>query len=138
MPLAYGLGKDPNLSAEIVRALSMQTFASRTESGHDHFFNTFGKFGAVNARHPDRILAAATSDAARSRVQYLELMTAVDIGAARDAAKAVAVAHPFEPANFDADDAALDAAFAKIVPAAIAHARALEAERLAALRCASV
>jgi adenosine deaminase len=137
VPLAYGLGKDPNLSAEIVRALSMQTFASRTESGHDHFFNTFGKFGAVNARHPDRILAAATSDAARSRVQYLELMTAVDIGAARDAAKAVAVAHPFEPANFDADDAALDAAFAKIVPAAIAHARALEAERLAALRCAS-
>jgi adenosine deaminase len=137
VPLAYGLAKDPNLSAEIVRALSMQTFDSHTESGHDHFFNTFAGFAAINARHPDRILAAATSDAARSRVQYLELMTAVDVAAARAAAKSASVAHPFEPANFDADDAALDGAFAKIVPAAIAHARTLEAERLADLRCAS-
>jgi hypothetical protein len=131
--LASGIARDPNLPAAIVRALSMQSFEPGSESGHDHFFNTFGKFEAVAARHPDRVLAAAVSDAARSRVQYLELMTALDASAARAAASAVA--QTFDPNDLAADDAALDPAFARLVPAALAHAHELEAERLADLRC---
>jgi hypothetical protein len=137
VPLTRGMSDDPNLAATIVRALSMQTFEPGGESGHDHFFNTFGKFAAINARHPGRVVAAATSDAARSGVQYLELMTAIDIGAARAAAKTAAAAHPFDANHFSADDAALDGAFAKLVPMAVAHARALEAQRRADLHCAS-
>jgi adenosine deaminase len=136
-PLAAGVARDPNLAATIVRALSMETFEPRTESGHDHFFNTFGKFGAIAAKHPDRVLAAATADAARAGVSYLELMTAVDVGAARAAAQQTAAAHPFDPANFAADDAALDAAFAELAPAAVAHAQALEAQRRTDLACAT-
>jgi adenosine deaminase len=136
-PLAAGMARDPNLSAALVRALSMQTFEPLTESGHDHFFNTFGKFEAVAGRHPDRVLAVPTSDAARSRVQYLELMTALDAGAARAAEVTAASAHAFDPADFAADDAALDATFARVVPAAVEHARALEAKRRADLRCGS-
>jgi adenosine deaminase len=137
VPLATGIANDPNLAAEIVRALSMETFASKTESGHDHFFNTFEKFGSVAARHPDRVLAAATSDAARAGVSYLELMTALDAGAAMGTAREAAATQPFDPVNFAADDAALDAPFAALVPAALAHAHSVEAARRADLGCDS-
>lgn len=36
----------------VLRAWSMQDFTSGEESGHDHFFATFGKFGEATWRHP--------------------------------------------------------------------------------------
>jgi adenosine deaminase len=135
LPLTTGIARDPNLAASIVRALSMETFDSATESGHDHFFNTFDKFGSIAARHPDRVLAAATSEAARSGVTYLELMTALDAGAARTAASDAAHAHAFDPADLHADDTALDAAFAKLIPSAFDDARTIDAQRSTDLGC---
>jgi adenosine deaminase len=137
VPLTTGIARDPNLAASIVRALSMQTFDSATESGHDHFFNTFDKFGSIAARHPDRVLAVATADAARSGVTYLELMTALDAGGARAAARDAAHRHAFDPAGLRADDAALDAAFAKLIPSAFDDARTIDAQRKADLGCAT-
>ena len=135
LPLTTGIARDPNLAASIVRALSMQTFDSATESGHDHFFNTFGKFGSIAARHPDRVLAVATADAARSGVTYLELMTALDLSAARTAASDTARMHAFDPADLHGDDAALDTAFAKLIPTAFDDARTIDAQRANDLGC---
>ena len=135
--LAASIARDSNLAVSLVRAMSMETFAPGAESGHDHFFNTFGKFGSVAGRHRDRILAAATSDAARAGVSYLELMTAFDSAAARGAGLEAATTHPFDPGNLAADDAALDGLFPAVVRAAIATARTLDAARLTALGCAT-
>jgi adenosine deaminase len=137
VPLTTGIAHDANLAAAIVRALSMQTFDSATESGHDHFFNTFGKFGSIAGRHPDRVLAAATADAARSGVTYLELMTALDANGARAAASDAARMHAFDPADLHGDDTALDAAFAKLIPTAFDDARTVDAQRSADLGCAT-
>jgi adenosine deaminase len=135
VPLATGIASDANLAASIVRALSMETFAPHGESGHDHFFNTFGKFSSVAAKHPDRVLAAATADAARDGVSYLELMTALDVGESFAAAHDAGVAHPFDPVNLAADDAALDAPFVVLGPKAIADAHTVQTAMRTDLGC---
>ena len=94
-PLAAAIHRNANLATDIVRALSMETFEPTTESGHDHFFNAFGKFGSVAAKHKGRVVASASSEAARAGVSYLELMTAVDVGEARRASIEATVA--FDP-----------------------------------------
>ena len=133
--LADGIAHDPNLAATVVRALSMQDFTPVSESGHDHFFNSFDKFEPVAGVHPDRVLAAPIADAARANVQYLELMTLLDGGPLFAAAGAVEKTHTFDPGNFAADDAALDGAFAQLVPAAVALAKYRAGEVRADLRC---
>jgi hypothetical protein len=53
------------------------------ESGHDHFFATFGKFGAASgANHTADMLVEVRSTAAGENVQYLELMFNPDGGQA--------------------------------------------------------
>lgn len=131
--LADGVARDPELVQSLVRALSMQSFVPGAESGHDHFFATFGKFGALSGKYPGRVTAAATRDAARNGVERLELMQ--NVGAFDDLA-ALAAAAPFDPERLADDDAALEKAGAA---AAAARARtaalALERDRRAALGC---
>ncbi|WP_079027446.1 adenosine deaminase family protein [Streptomyces rimosus] len=60
---------------QILRAWSMQDFSSASgESGHDHFFATFGKFGEVTWRHNGTLLADVANTAARQNQFYLETM----------------------------------------------------------------
>ncbi|MEU0965845.1 adenosine deaminase [Streptomyces sp. NPDC005917] len=57
----------------IIRAWSMQDFPP-DQLGHDHFFATFDKFGAVASRHPGKLLAEVADTAAAQRQFYLETM----------------------------------------------------------------
>lgn len=56
-------------------AWSMEGFQpGQGETGHDHFFNTFGKFGAVTGPHRVEMLADVLDRAGRQNEQYLETM----------------------------------------------------------------
>ncbi|MEV5597719.1 adenosine deaminase [Streptomyces sp. NPDC052496] len=67
--------KDRAFYRQILRAWSMQDFSSASgESGHDHFFAAFGKFGEVTWRHGGRLLADVANTAARQNQFYLETM----------------------------------------------------------------
>ncbi|KOV93080.1 adenosine deaminase [Streptomyces sp. NRRL B-3648] len=57
----------------LVRAWSMQDFP-RDRNGHDHFFDTFGKFGEVTWRHRGKLLAEVAETAVRDNQVYLETM----------------------------------------------------------------
>jgi adenosine deaminase len=75
-----GAGNEPTPAPgafydEIVRAWSMKDFVpGGAESGHDHFFATFGKYGAVSGAHRDESLADLATRAASENVQYVETM----------------------------------------------------------------
>jgi adenosine deaminase len=81
-PSASAALQDPVLYGRLLDALSMRQFRPGPESGHDHFFATFGKFGAAtNGRTPE-MLEEARSRAAEDHLQYMELMFNPDGGAA--------------------------------------------------------
>jgi adenosine deaminase len=73
--------KDSGLYQQVINAQSMRFF-NGPESGHDHFFNAFGKFGAVSRSHQGEMLAEVTSRAASQNVSYLEMLLAPDKGEA--------------------------------------------------------
>ncbi len=59
----------------LVDALSMRTFVPRSGiSGHDQFFSTFDRFGAVERTHRGEWLDEVASRAASQNEQYLEIM----------------------------------------------------------------
>ena len=74
VPLADALS-DPSLYDSVLRAWSMERFQGTLLEAHQHFFDTFGKFGAVlsDARTGDAI-ADVLSTAGRNRQLYVELM----------------------------------------------------------------
>nr|WP_329124665.1 adenosine deaminase [Streptomyces sp. NBC_01353] len=66
---------DPVFRSQVIRAWSMQDFTpGQGESSHDHFFATFGKFGAVSSLEPGRMLAEVSTSAAKQHLFYLETM----------------------------------------------------------------
>ena len=74
-----GLGAgDPMAYGKLVDALStrgwQQGIGAGTVSGHDQFFGSFSRFGAVYSGHLGQWLALARQQAARDHVSYLELM----------------------------------------------------------------
>jgi len=52
------------------------------ESGHDHFFATFDKFGLATQGHTPEMIAEVANRAAAQNESYLELMFGLDDGAA--------------------------------------------------------
>jgi hypothetical protein len=72
---------DGNLYDELIDAWSMRNWNAARISGHDQFFDSFGKFGALPYRVGDE-LAEAAGRAASGRVSYLELMLTADGGVA--------------------------------------------------------
>ncbi len=73
--------KDPVLYQQLLDAFSMRQFHAGAESGHDHFFATFGKFGAATYNHTAEMLAEVRSRAAEDHLQYMEIMFNPDGGA---------------------------------------------------------
>jgi len=66
----------------VIAAWSMEGFQpGGGESGHDHFFNAFGKFGAVTGAHRPELLADVLDRAGRQNEQYMESMTTRQGGA---------------------------------------------------------
>ncbi len=65
---------DQHLYDELIDAFSMRTFVPVTgESGHDHFFDTFGRFGD-DKRFTGEWIDEVAARAAAQNEQYLELM----------------------------------------------------------------
>ncbi|MBI1682741.1 adenosine deaminase family protein [Caulobacter hibisci] len=74
---ARGLSKaDPGLYARAVNSLSMLNYNPGADgaqaSGHDQFFSTFGRFGAVTENNLPAMLAVVREYAAGDRVGYVE------------------------------------------------------------------
>jgi adenosine deaminase len=70
---------DQNLYDALIDAFSMRSFVPHAGvSGHDQFFDTFPKFGGVNARHEGEWIDEIASRAASQNEQYLELMQTPD------------------------------------------------------------
>ncbi|HTV14595.1 MAG TPA: hypothetical protein VME68_07755 [Acidobacteriaceae bacterium] len=71
-----------HLYDELIDAFSMRTFIPVTgESGHDHFFDTFDRFGD-DKRFSGEWIDEVTARAAAQNEQYLELMQTPDFKAA--------------------------------------------------------
>jgi hypothetical protein len=81
-PAAAVAYQDAGLYARMLDAYSMRGWLPARESGHDHFFATFGKFGAVTNAHTADMLAEVRSRAAAENLEYLELMFNPDSGRA--------------------------------------------------------
>jgi hypothetical protein len=88
---------NPALFHNMVDAFSMRDFhphcdpagaadssATICESNHDHFFDTFPRFGAASEGHTGEMLAEAASRAAGDHLDYLEIMNTEDGKVSRD------------------------------------------------------
>ncbi len=73
---------DHVLYNQIIDAWSMRNWRPGDESGHDHFFATFDKFGLASNDHTAEAVATVINRAAREHVQYVEFMHTADGGAA--------------------------------------------------------
>jgi hypothetical protein len=67
---------DSLMYRQMVDAWSMRNWQLSGQSGHDHFFDAFSKFGGAGSS--GQMLADAMKSAARGRVSYLELMLTPD------------------------------------------------------------
>lgn len=64
---------DRDFRQRVIRAWSMADFKeTAAESGHDHFFATFGKIKAVTRSHRGRLLAEVTKVASANHQNYVE------------------------------------------------------------------
>jgi adenosine deaminase len=81
-PPASAAYQDQGLYNQLLDAFSMRGWNPARESGHDHFFATFGKFGVAASRNTTLMLMEVRSRAAADHLQYLELMFTPDGGAA--------------------------------------------------------
>lgn len=88
-PRAATAYTDPNLYTQLLEAFSMRGWLPARDSGHDHFFATFGKFGAATNGHTADMLVEVRERAARENVEYLELMFNPDNGQAAALGKRV-------------------------------------------------
>ena len=95
VPAAAAL-KDATLYTNMLDALSMRQFEPGDESGHDHFFATFGRFGAVSVRHVPEMLTEVVSRLARENVDYYESLFGQDLGAARNLGRSIEPGTSFE------------------------------------------
>jgi adenosine deaminase len=74
--------QDHILYNQLVDAWSMRNWHSAEESGHDHFFATFEKFGPAMEGHVGNAIAEVASRAAADHLQYVEVMHTADGGRA--------------------------------------------------------
>src|SRR5208282_1015674 len=70
--------QDHILYDQLVDAWSMRNWHREEESGHDHFFATFEKFGPALEKHTGEALAEVASRAAADHLQYVEAMHTAD------------------------------------------------------------
>jgi adenosine deaminase len=83
--------RDQHLYDSLIDSFSMRGFVpSSGITGHDHFFDTFGKFGGTDSRHTGDWLDEVATRAARQNEQYLELMVTPGFPRAAALAKEVA------------------------------------------------
>ena len=89
---------DNALLNSLIDSLSMRNFVAGQESGHDHFFATFGKFGPSKAEHRGEFIAEVVRRAAEQNESYLELM-AINGSAANAVGSAAGLSDDFDAAR---------------------------------------
>jgi hypothetical protein len=62
----------------MIDAWSMRNWQLSGQSGHDQFFDAFGKFGPATYNSSGKMLAEAVKSAARGKASYVELMLTPD------------------------------------------------------------
>ncbi len=102
LPFAKSM-EDTSIRNATIDAWSMHNFNHYTDSGHDHFFNAFGKFNVIVTDNLPIILANIINHAGTQNVLYLELMLTPE----RDAADSLGIA-----AGWNVD---LDSTYKKII-----------------------
>lgn len=86
---------DAAFNERLLEAWSMQGFVPGAETGHDHFFATFGKFSAATERKGDMLAAVATINA-QQHVLYLETLVSRQSSALKSLVKQVSYDANFE------------------------------------------
>jgi len=123
--------KDVQLYSQLLDAFSMRGWLPARESGHDHFFATFGKFGvATNGRTAD-MLEEVRSRAAGENLQYMELMFNPDNGQAAALGKRLGWNNDFATMR----EALLAGGLPQIVAQASAGLNTIEAREKTDMRC---
>lgn len=80
--------KNQKLHDELIDSFSMRSFVPQAGvSGHDHFFDSFAKFGGTSPTHKAEWVDEAARRAASQNEQYLELMETPDFSPAEKLAK---------------------------------------------------
>jgi hypothetical protein len=69
---------DHILYNQIIDSWSMRNRRAGDESGHDHFFATFDKFGLATHNHVSEAIASVINRSAKEHVQYIEFMHTAD------------------------------------------------------------
>jgi hypothetical protein len=122
---------DNNLRNAMIDALSMRNFVPGKESGHDHFFATFDKFGAVDSGDFVGEIAARAGEQNES---YVEVMALSGGGPISALGKSVGL----DETDFDITRQKLEAGgMSKLVAQARSRVDALEAMRRKALGCSA-
>jgi hypothetical protein len=121
-----------NVYRDAIDAWSMRNWTLSHESGHDHFFDTFGKFGLAGSGKTGAMLAEVASRAARGHVSYLELMITPDNGRAAAAGLAAGWS-----GDADATLGVLDSSLTAAAAEAVSTLRAAEADKNSVLGCAT-
>lgn len=130
-PAAVCSYADHVLYGQIIDAWSMRNWKPGEESGHDHFFATFDKFGLAAHTHEAEGMAAATDRAGRDHLQYVEFMHTADAGgAARIAGKV-----PWDPDLAKMRDALLAAGLKDVASDTSKRVAADDARAKEILKC---
>lgn len=118
--------QDQHLYDRLIDAFSMRTFVPKTaDSGHDHFFDTFDRFGGTSKDHMGEWLDEVATRAAAQNEQYLELMDTPDFKQAAALAEKIG----FNPDFVQYRQQFLDAGIRNSIPAIRAGLDQAEADR---------
>jgi adenosine deaminase len=129
---AASVPQNQHLYDALVDAFSMRTFVPKyADSGHDHFFDTFGQFSGTSKRHMGEWLDEVAARAAAQNEQYLELMDTPDF---RDAA-AIANRIGYQTDFVKLRQQFLDAGIRNSIPAIRTNLDNAEADRRQRERC---
>jgi hypothetical protein len=120
---------DNALRNALIDSFSMRNFVPGKQSGHDHFFDTFDKFGALGSSD---LAAGVAGRAADQNESYLELMALSGGGPIAALGRTVGLTDDLDATRKKLESAGL----AKLVTAATAGVDQMEQTRLTKLGCA--
>jgi adenosine deaminase len=130
--LDAGLTQTDNvLKNAMIDSLSMRDFVPGAQSGHDHFFASFDKFGHLSGAHAGEFVAEVVERAADQNESYLELMALTGGAPISELGNRVGLDSDFESTRTKLDEAGL----AKLVSGLTAHVDQMEEGRVRLLNC---
>ena len=125
---------DNTLRNALIDSFSMRNFVAGKQSGHDHFFATFDKFGAVGTSN---LIAEVAQRAADQNESYLELMALSGGGPIAALGETVGLTVVGSTNDFDATRKKLEAAgLPQLVAALRERVDQMEQTRMSKLGCA--